>query len=463
MTATADTLSATAGRGVSSRAFLGHPLGLWYIVVAEAWERFSFYGMQSLLVLYMEGYLFRHQDGAMVAGFHAYRTAIEAVFGTLSVPALAAQTFGLYVGLIYLAPLAGGWVGDRVTGRTRAVVIGGTLMAIGHFMMAFEAAFLIALACLILGSGMLKGNLAAQVSDLYAMNDPRRDAAFSMYCMSINVGVFVAPLVCGALGELYGWHYGFGAAGVGMLIGLIIYLGGRRHLPAERPRERGVTVKMTSADRRTIGGIAFLLGIVSLYWIGQTQAWNVYALWVRDRVDRDVLGFTLPASWFQSFDGLSVLVITPLLLMYWRRLAQRKAEPRDLTKVAIGCGIFGLAMLCLVAGGVIAGGAPVNILWPLMFHVLCSIAYMCVWPIALSIISRAAPASVQGLMIGAYYISIFIGGIFSGWLGRFYELLSAPVFWLLHAAIVASGTVITLVFRRKLASWLRLEPAGEIA
>jgi len=159
---------------------------------------------------------------------------MQAVFGTLSIQALAAQTFGLYIGLIYFAPVVGGWLGDRLTGRRRAVLAGATLMAAGHFLMAFEQSFLVALSALILGSGLLKGNLAAQVGGLYAKDDTRRDSAFSLYCMAINVGAFIAPLVCGTLGELYGWHYGFGVAGLGMLVGIAIYLSGSQYLPPDR-------------------------------------------------------------------------------------------------------------------------------------------------------------------------------------------------------------------------------------
>jgi len=208
------------------RSFFGHPRGLAYIVFTEAWERFSFYGMQALLVLYMAGYLLRPETVGRVVGFTGFKAAIESVLGSLSSQAFASQVFGLYVGLVFFVPVLGGLIGDRLIGRRKAVIGGALLMALGHFLMAFEAAFLFALLALILGSGLLKGNLAAQVGGLYAKSDPRRDHAFSIYCLGINLGAFVAPLVCGTIGELYGWHYGFALAGFGMLIGLAVYLGG---------------------------------------------------------------------------------------------------------------------------------------------------------------------------------------------------------------------------------------------
>ncbi|HKX55023.1 MAG TPA: oligopeptide:H+ symporter, partial [Xanthomonadales bacterium] len=216
-----------------SGTFLGHPKGLGYIVFTEAWERFSFYGMQALLVLYMATYLLHPGKVESVIAFTGLHKVLVAIFGDLSTQALATQMFGIYVGLIYLTPVFGGLLGDRYLGRTRAVLMGAGLMAAGHFLMAIESAFLFALTALILGSGLLKGNLAAQVGGLYDKADQRRDSAFSIYNVAINLGATVAPLVCGTLGELYGWHYGFGLAGFGMLIGTGIYLKGRKYLPPD--------------------------------------------------------------------------------------------------------------------------------------------------------------------------------------------------------------------------------------
>lgn len=444
----------------AERTFLGQPRGLAYIVFTEAWERFSFYGMQALLVLYMASYLLQPGTIEGVAGFAAFRSGVEFVFGPLSTQALASQIFGLYIGLIYFVPVLGGLLGDRVLGRQRAVLGGAALMAIGHFLMASEAAFLFALASLILGSGLLKGNLAAQVGGLYAKNDPRRDTAFSLYCMSINVGAFLAPLVCGTLGELYGWHYGFGAAGVGMLIGIVIYLSGRGSLPpdvaidrsAERPR-------LQPGDGRIIVSLLGVLAITSLFWTAQTQVWNTYPLWVRDRVDRQLFDLTIPVTWFQSLDSLAVLVFAPLVIWFWRRQSQRRTEPGDLVKIALGCGFFAIACLLLSIGELTAGSGRIALLWPTAFHFVCALAYLYAAPIVLALVSRAAPVSVNAMMVGAYYLALFAGGIFSGWLGRFFEVLSPAAFWLLHGAIVGSGAVLIMGLRRLLLSELKLDVA----
>src|ERR1700689_1671387 len=218
----------------SDHSFVGHPRGLGYLAFAEGWERFSYYGMQTLLVLYMVRQLLHPGHIERIAGFAPFRAALERAYGTpLSTVALASVIFGLYTGLVYLTPIAGGIIADRWLGRTRTITLGALLMAAGHFLMAFDLSFLIALACLIAGVGCFKGNLASQEGALYATGDLRRADAFQIYFVFINAGVIAAPLTAGTLGELYGWHYGFGVAGVGMLISLVIYRLGRKWLPAD--------------------------------------------------------------------------------------------------------------------------------------------------------------------------------------------------------------------------------------
>jgi POT family proton-dependent oligopeptide transporter len=448
------------------RQFLGHPRGLGVIVFTEAWERFSFYGMQALLVLYMAGYLLQPDNVSQVVGFGGFRTALEAVFGPLSTQALATQIFGLYVGMVYFLPVFGGLLGDRWLGQRRAVILGAVSMAIGHFLMAFEAAFLFALLALIVGSGLLKGNLVSQVGGLYARTDARRDRGFSIYCLAINVGAFVAPLVCGTLGEVYGWHYGFTAAGIGMLIGLAIYLVNQGDLPpdvssaaASAPRPR-----LQPGDGRVIGGLLVVFFIGTLYWTAQTQVWNTYPLWIKARVARDFFGLTIPVTWFQSLDSLAVLVLAPAVIWLWKRQAARGVEPDDLKKIGIGCGVFALGCLELFAAETTSGGRPVSALYPALFHFVSAIGYLYVFPVALALFSRAAPPAVNAMMAGVCYLSLFAGSVASGWLGRFYEVLTPAQFWLMHAAIVAAGTLLMLLLRAPLARTLRLsEPRVEPA
>ena len=435
-----------------TRGLFSHPRGLAYIVFTEAWERFSFYGMQALLVLYMAGYLFLPGAVENVTGFQPFRALVEGAFGPLSTQALATQIFGLYGGLTYLTPIFGGLVGDRWLGRQRAVTLGAVLMAFGHFIMAFEAAFLLALLCLVLGCGLLKGNLAAQVGALYDRRDKRRDAAFSLYYMAINLGACLAPLVCGTLGEVYGWHYGFGAAGVGMLIGLVIYLAGRHHLPPDQPAaDKTETAGLSKADMPVILALLLILITATLFWTVQTQVWTTYVLWIRDRVDRSIFGTELPITWFQSVDTLAVLALAPVSLLVWRWLARRQTEPGDLAKLVIGYALFGCACLWLAVSELADGGdGRIAVIWPILFHFICASGYLHVAPIALALFTRCGPPSVNAMMVGVYYLSIFAGSIASGWLGRFYEAMSPAGFWTLHAAIVGAGSLTILILKRPL-------------
>jgi proton-dependent oligopeptide transporter, POT family len=213
--------------------FLGHPRGLAVLWATEAWERFSYFGNAALIVLYMVKHLLQPGPMEAVLGFGAVKAALELVFGRLEPQPLASQLFGFYTGLAYCMPILGGLIADRLLGQRRTVVAGGILMAIGHFMMAFEALFLIALLMLILGIGAFKPNISTQVGALYPLHDDRRDRAYSIFYVGIHVGALLAPLVCGALAVQYGWHYGFGAAGIGMLLSLGIYLWGARALPPD--------------------------------------------------------------------------------------------------------------------------------------------------------------------------------------------------------------------------------------
>lgn len=446
----------------SAPDILGHPRGLTYIAVTEAWERFSFYGMQALLVLYMNDRLFQPEFISSIWGFDGFRSAVESLTGPLSVQALAAQVFGIYVSLVYFGPILGGLVGDRWLGRTKAVLLGAACMAAGHFLMAFEAAFLLALAALIVGAGLLKGNLAAQVGALYPSEDRRRDGGYTIYFTAINVGAFIAPLVCGTLGELWGWHYGFGAAGIGMIIGAMIYVAGLKHLK-DPPlnRERGAQPKLTGRQWSTVVALLVLILITSLFWTVQSQIWNTYPLWVRAYVDLDIgWGLSVPVTWFQSLDSLAVLLLAPVVIAFWRQTAKRQAEPGDLTKVALGCALFGLSCVLLSAGQWLAGDARVPILVPVVFHFAVATGYLCSAPVALALVSRAAPAQVNAMMIGAYYLGLFIAGIFSGWLGRFYEPLQPPGFWMLHAGIGLVGAVLILGLHRPLSRYFTATDEG---
>jgi len=438
--------------GLPNEAF-GQPRGLWVLAGTETWERISFHGMQALLVLYMVGALLLPGHVEHVAGFSAFRAGIEALTGPLSVQALAAQTFGLYIGLVYFTPVLGGAIGDRLIGRRAAVTIGAILMTCGHFSLAFDWSFLIALLLLICGAGLLRGNLSAQVKSLYADGDRREADAFQIYYVGINIGAFVAPIVTGALQLLWGWHAGFAFAGFGMLIGLAVYLVGARFLPPDPPR-RGAVVrsKLTAPERKRLLGLALVCPFLICFWIAQSQVWNVYNLWVRDHLELGMGAFQVPVPWLQALDGVSPILVMPIFLALWRRQAARGVEPDDLRKIAIGCLIFGAGTLWLALAPLVSGGdgrAP--LLWAVAFHLISNSGWLYVAPIALALFATRAPESVRGMMVGANSLNVFFASVVAGRIGGLYEeQVSASTFWLIHAAIVAGGGLALLLLARPL-------------
>src|SRR5690348_933918 len=305
LTPPAMTLASPAARAKAD--LFGHPRALAYLFGTEMWERFSYYGMRALLVLYMVKYLFAPEHVEGVIGLAGLKRLLEIPFGPLDPQPLASQIYGLYTGLVYLTPIFGGLLADRVLGHRRTVVIGASLMAVGHFMMAFEPLLLFALAFLILGNGAFKPNMSAQVGELYAEGDPRRDRAYSIFYVGINIGAFLAPLVCGTLGEKAGWHYGFAAAGVGMLIGLSIYLYAALLLPPDAlQRAKAAPIERQPLGREEWRGVVAILALfvpTALFWATYEQAGNTIALWADANTDRSInlLGLTaeIPTTWFQ--------------------------------------------------------------------------------------------------------------------------------------------------------------------
>jgi POT family proton-dependent oligopeptide transporter len=435
----------------ASTDVLGHPRGLAYLVFAETWERFSYYGMQALLVLYMGQQLLLPGHVERVAGFAAFRTWIEHVYGPLSTAALASVIFGLYAGGVYLTPLAGGFIADRFLGRTVTVTIGAVLMAAGHLLMAFEVTFLVALTCLLLGVGCFKGNIASQVGELYGPGDLRRADAFQIYYLGINVAVIVSPLVCGTLGQKVAWHWGFGAAGVGMLAGLAVYLSGRRWLPVSTPRARGGSHRpsgLSRSDWSRILLLVALLPVMALSELGNQQVFNAYLVWGDANYARTFFGFEAPVTWILSVDAVLGLTMILVVVAFWRMWSRTRREPDEIVKLAIGAAISALAPLLLALGSMRAAatGERVSLAWGLGFHVVNNLGYALLFPVGLALYSRASPRAIAGLMIGVYYLHLFIANMAVGRLGGLLETLGNAPFWLLHAGLIAVGCAILGVF-----------------
>jgi len=431
-----------------ARTFLGHPPGLAYLAFTEAWERFSYYGMTALLVLYMVGQLLLPGHVENVAGFATVRGLIEGALGPLSTQALASQIFGLYAGFVYFTPVLGGWLGDRI-GQRNAVVLGALSMSGGHFAMAFDRSFLLALLLLIVGSGLLKGNISAQVGGLYPPDDDtRRTRGFAIFSTGINFGAVAGPLLCGFLGERYGWHVGFGTAALFMLGALAIYLAGYRHLPARIERKRTEGTRLTARDRKVIAALIATMAITVLTYIAYYQLANVLPVWLAQHADLNAAGFQLPIPWFYSIDPLASILSVPLLFALWSRQARASGrEPSELTKIAVGSFISAAANLLLVAAIALSPGR-VLWPWPVLYCALQGVAFMYFWPTLLALVSRAAPPKVNATMMGVCFLTLFVANNLIGWIGTFYERMTPTSFWTLHAGIAVAGGVLALIFGR---------------
>ena len=443
-------MSMTAERS-SAESFFGHPKGLFYLAFTEAWERFSYYGMTALLVLYMVNQLLLPGHFEQVAGFTQFRAALESVFGPLSTQALASQVFGLYSGFVYFTPLLGGLIADRWIGQRNAVVLGVLAMSAGHLAMAFDQSFLLALLLLVVGSGFLKGNISAQVGALYPVDEEaRRSRGFAIFSTGINFGAVFGPLVCGLVAQVYGWHAGFGIAAVCMLAGLATYLSGYRHLPARVERRNRQRDRLTPADVRVLAALIAVIGITSFQSIAYYQIANVLPIWIQQHVALDAAGFSIPIAWYQSIDPLFSILGVPLLFWIWSMQGARRGEPGSLAKIGTGAWLCMASNLVLVIAIVASRGRPVHPVWPFLACAGQGIAFLYYWPTLLALVSRAAPAAVNATMMGLAFMSLFFSNNLIGWIGGFYERMTPAAFWGLHAAIAAAGGLLVLVFGRRL-------------
>lgn len=450
-------MTETAGQATR----LGHPKGLWVLSGTELWDRISFHGMQAMLVLYMAGELLKPDRIEHVVGFERYRATVEWVTGPLSAQALATQTFGLYVALLTFFPLIGGWIGDRWTTRRTAITLGALLMTSGHFALAFDESFLLALLLLILGAGLLRGNLKAQIKTLYAEGDRRLADAFQVYAFVVNFGAFIAPLATGTVAKYYGWHAGFALAGFGMLIGLVIYLWGSRHLPPDMAKQKAIARHaLTAREKRNLVGLAMMWPVSVCFWTAQAQIWNVYNLWVRDHVDLMVGNFEVPVPWMQSLDGLAPAMFIPLVVWIWRQQAKRGTEPDIFTKMGVGCVIFALAVMWLAAAPLVSnaqGRAP--LMWPVMFHLISNFGAIYFSPVMLALFAARAPAAWRGTVLGLEALSASVASILSGYMGGWYETMPPSQFWMTNAMIVGGAGLAVLVLRGPLVRFFGPEEA----
>jgi POT family proton-dependent oligopeptide transporter len=410
------------------RTWFGHPRGLTVLFLTNMWEQFSYYGMRALLVYFMTKQLLLGQ-------------------------AQASFIYGAYTACAYFTPIIGGVMVDRFLGKRRAVIIGASVMAAGHFMMAFEPLFYLALATIALGNGLFLPTLPSQVGDLYRRDDPRRGWAYNVYYVGVNIGGFLAPLLCGTIGELYGWHYGFGLAGVGMLAGLAIYLSGQRHLPPEpaRPVPATAAAGKGGFDRQTLLALLGIGVAVTVFRSAYEQVGNTVALWADTGLDRQAGGFLIPMTWFQSLNPLFVMLMTPPLLAWWRRRADAGHDQPPARRMALGALIISASYLLLagLAGG--AGGQATSWVWLALFFVAFTFGELFVLPTGLGLFARLAPAHLGTTTVAAWFLIIFTGSLSAGLVGSLWSRFGHGAFFLLLAALAALSALML---------WL-LNPATE--
>lgn len=424
-----------------SRSSERHPPGLWILAVTEVWERFSYYGMRALLVFYMTKQLGIGQ-------------------------ASASQIYGAYTAAIWFVLLPGGAIADRWLGRRRATLYGAGLMVLGHFMMAFEPLFFPALAVIVLGNGLFKPNISTQVGFLYAPDDPRRDRGYGLFYVGINLGSMIAPLVCGTVGEVYGWHYGFALAGFGMLAGLAVYAAGGRWLPPETPPERAeADLRAEPAGLRRRLAILVLITLAATpFWACLEQSGNTVALWADAYTDRTVhlLGrdLLIPATWAQSINGFVIVLGMPVLAEVWRRQARAGREPGSLSKMVIGAGLAAAACVIMAAAAwrFDTTGQPVSWLWIVAFFVVITVGELYLSPTCLSLFNRVAPVRWASTLLGVWYLSLFAGSLAAGSFGALWDTLPKAVFFAILAGLALACAAALAVIGR--AASRQLEPAA---
>ena len=413
-------------------SWFGQPRGLTILFLTEMWEQFSYYGMRALLVYYMTRQLMIGQEKASLI-------------------------YGAYTATSFLTPIFGGIIADRWLGNRRAVIIGGTIMAIGHFLMTFDSLLYVALATIALGNGLFLPSLPSQINDLYEPQDSRRARAYNIYYVGINLGGFLAPLVCGTLGEFYGWHWGFAAAGVGMFLGLTVYISGGKYLPtAKRPETQAVRVPANSKST-----LILLVGIaiaVTVFRGAYEQIGNTVALWAETGVDRQVGSAVIPMTWFQALNPLLVFLMTPLLLSRWKR----RTEPGAMRKMATGAIIVALAYSLLAGVAAWTGPGKASWIWLAGFFVVYTWGELHILPTGLGLFARLAPAGFAATTVAAWFLATFSGSLTAGAVGTLWSSVHHAQFFVILAALAAAAAGMLLTMDRS-SSRIETERAGEPA
>ena len=421
--------------------WFGHPRGLSTLFFTEMWERFSYYGMRAFLILYM--------------------TASVANGGLGFDDKHAASVYGNYVGAVWLTPIAGGLIADRLLGQYRSVLLGGSIIALGHFTLAFKtlSTFYAGLVLIVIGTGLLKPNVSTIVGSLYDEKDARRDAGFSVFYMGINLGAFIGPLIAGALAQKVNWHLGFAVAGIGMVLGLIQYVIGRPHIEpglarlAARPKRVTAAADagggLSAEEWKRIVAIFVLFVFASIFWGAYEQAGSTLNLFGDRYTQNTVFGFAYPSSWYVSVQAFFVITLSPAFAWLWIKLGPR--EPSVPAKFALALLFGGLAFLLLVPAGSIAqsgAGIKVSPLWLVGAYFIEEWGELCLSPVGLSAVTKLAPVRMVSLMMGVFFLSNSLGNKLAGWTAGFFSSMPlSQLFGAVSAVCLVSAVIMFVLIR----------------
>ena len=431
-----------------------HPKGLYLLFATEMWERFSYYGMRALLVLYLTQQLI---NGGL--GFTEENATL---------------LYGLFTGCVYITPLIGGWLSDNYLGQRKAITIGGITMMFGQFCLASAATpfcLYTGLILLILGNGFFKPNISVLVGDLYEPNDPRKDSAFTIFYMGINVGAFFAPLVCGFLGEHYGYRLGFLVAGIGMLIGQVMfntlgqrYLGDIGKYPVSKNAETGKSDALTKEEKDRSWVIIIMVLFCVFFWAGFEQAGSSMTLYTDKYINRNVFGFEIPTSWFQSVNPMFIVLFAPVFSMMWAWLNRKGKEPSVPMKMGMGMVLLGVGFVLMVLACLQRGGnnpdeaVKANLLFLVGAYMLHTFGELCLSPIGLSMVTKLSPVKLASLMMGVWFMSSFVANIAGGFIASYASKMGAMS---IFVAIAILSIVLGLVLM-SLNKWLGKKSPGQL-
>ncbi|WP_299778020.1 peptide MFS transporter [uncultured Formosa sp.] len=433
---------------VKQKELFGHPVGLYVLFFTEMWERFSFYGMRAILVLYLV----------------AETKTTNAGLGWTNGEALA--LYGWYTMLVYVSSIPGGWLADKFFGQKRAVLYGGILLVAGHGILAVEEmwAFYSGLALIILGVGLLKPNISTMVGGLYKKGDIRRDKGFTIFYIGINVGAFLSSIIVGYVGEVYGWHYGFGLAGIGMALGLIQYIAGQKYLHDALSHEEGSedlvdqnkSLTKIEKDRIIVLFISFFLVIV--FWGAFEQAGGLMNIYASEKTNRLIMGFDFPASWFQSFNAMFIILLGTTVAGFWAKRKLQGKVSTSLFKMIVGLIIMGMGFFFMTAaaaqfnvnGPVVDGQGGSAMYWLVLAYLFHTVGELSLSPVALSYITKLAPVKYASLIMGVYFAMTGIGNKVAGLLGEASESLGEYTIFTGIAVFCVGFGLLMLLFRKKL-------------